>query len=86
MRSHGQYLTVNPNRMLRLEWHADERGTLEYNLALGESRAKTVRDLLILEGVQPGQLEIVSFGEERPAVYGSDEVSLQKNRRVEIIY
>ena len=86
VRSHGQYLTVNPNRMLRLEGHADERGTREYNLALGESRAKTVRDLLILEGVQPGQLEIVSFGEERPAVYGSDEASLQKNRRVEIIY
>jgi peptidoglycan-associated lipoprotein len=86
VRSHGQYLSVNENRMLRLEGHADERGTREYNLALGESRAKTVRDLLILEGAQPGQIEIVSFGEERPAVLGSDEASLQKNRRAEIVY
>lgn len=86
VRSHGQYLSVNANRMLRLEGHADERGTREYNLALGESRARTVRDLLILEGTQPEQIEMVSFGEERPAVSGSDEASLQKNRRVEIVY
>ena len=86
VRSHGQYLSVNANRMLRLEGHDDERGTREYNLALGESRAKTVRDLLILKGAQPDQIEIVSFGEERPAVLGSDEASLQKNRRVEIVY
>ncbi|MDG0996652.1 MAG: OmpA family protein [Gammaproteobacteria bacterium] len=86
VRSHGQYLSVNTGRLLRLEGHADERGTREYNLALGESRAKTVRDLLILEGAQPEQIEVVSFGEERPAVFGSDEASLQKNRRVEIVY
>ena len=86
VRSHGQYLSVNTGRLLRLEGHADERGTREYNLALGESRAKTVRDLLILEGAQPDQIEVVSFGEERPAVFGSDEATLQKNRRVEIVY
>ena len=82
---HAASLQSNP-RNVRLEGHADERGTREYNLALGESRAKTVRDLLILEGAQPGQIEIVSFGEERPAVLGSDEASLQKNRRAEIVY
>ena len=86
VRHHGRYLTDNPDRLIRLEGHADERGTREYNLALGESRAKTVRDILLLEGAQEEQIELVSFGEERPAVAGVDDSALQLNRRVEIVY
>ena len=85
-REHGKYLTRKPERRLRLEGHADERGTREYNLALGEERAKSVRELLLLEGAKEIQIEIVSFGEERPAVDGADDSVLQLNRRVEVIY
>ena len=86
VREHGKYLSGNPERLVRLEGHADERGTREYNLALGESRAKSVREILVLEGAQEAQIELVSFGEERPAVAGTDESALQLNRRVEIVY
>ncbi len=81
----AELLTANPSAQLRLEGHADERGTREYNLALGEQRAQTVRDLIMLQGVSGNQLDIVSYGEEKPAVLGSGEESWQKNRRVEII-
>ena len=86
VREHGKYLSSNSERLVRLEGHADERGSREYNLALGESRAKAVRDILVLEGAQEAQIELVSFGEERPAVAGTDENALQLNRRVEIVY
>ncbi len=86
VREHGRYLSNNPDRLVRLEGHADERGTREYNLALGEERAKSVREVLLLEGAQEMQIEIVSFGEERPAVPGTDESALQLNRRVEVVY
>ena len=86
VREHGKYLSSSPDRLVRLEGHADERGTREYNLALGEERAKSVRELLLLEGTQEEQIEIVSFGEERPAVEGTDDSALQLNRRVEIVY
>lgn len=68
-----------------LEGHADERGTREYNMALGERRGKAVADFLSMQGVSAGQLEVVSFGEERPAVADSNEAAYSKNRRVEII-
>ena len=68
-----------------LEGHADERGTREYNMALGERRGKAVADYLTMQGVGAGQLEVVSFGEERPAVADSNEAAYSKNRRVEII-
>lgn len=67
-----------------LEGHADERGTREYNMALGERRAKAVQRYLVLQGVSPAQLEAVSYGEERPAVSGSGEASWAQNRRVEL--
>lgn len=67
-----------------LEGHADERGTREYNMALGERRAKAVQRYLVLQGVSPAQLEVVSYGEERPAVAGSGEGSWAQNRRVEL--
>ena len=68
----------------RLEGHADERGSREYNIALGERRANAVRDFLVLQGVSASSLEVVSYGEERPVAMGSDESSYAQNRRVEI--
>ncbi|HSX84046.1 MAG TPA: peptidoglycan-associated lipoprotein Pal [Cellvibrio sp.] len=70
----------------RLEGHADERGSREYNIALGERRANAVRDFLVLQGVSASSLEVVSYGEERPLATGSDESSYAQNRRVELKY
>lgn len=70
---------------VRLEGHADELGTREYNLALGERRANAVRDFLVLQGVDAGSLEVISYGEERPAQSGSSESSRAMNRRVVIV-
>lgn len=67
-----------------LEGHADERGTREYNMALAERRSKAVRDFLVIQGVNSSQLEVVSYGEERPADASSSETAWAKNRRVEI--
>lgn len=71
---------------VRLEGHADERGSREYNMALGEKRANAVRDFLVTQGVNGSSLEVISFGEEQPAVVGSDESSWAQNRRVEVKY
>lgn len=71
---------------VRLEGHADERGSREYNIALGERRANAVRDFLVLQGVSASSLEVVSYGEERPLATGSDESAYAQNRRVEIKY
>ena len=75
------WLDTNGAATLTLEGHADERGTREYNLALGERRANAVRDYLIALGTNPGRLSVVSFGEERPAVLGSTEAAWAQNRR-----
>ncbi|WP_420346931.1 peptidoglycan-associated lipoprotein Pal [Pelagibius sp.] len=75
------WLDTNPATTLTIEGHADERGTREYNLALGERRANSVRDYLIALGINPGRLSTVSFGEERPAVLGSNESAWAQNRR-----
>jgi peptidoglycan-associated lipoprotein len=80
---HAKDLKGNGARVV-LEGHADERGTREYNMALGERRAKAVQRYLVLQGVSQGQLELVSYGEERPSVTGSDEQSWAQNRRVEL--
>jgi len=74
------------NTSVRLEGHADERGSREYNMALGERRANAARDFLVLQGVSPSLIETVSFGEERPAVVGSSDSVYSQNRRVEIKY
>ncbi len=66
---------------VRVEGHCDERGTREYNLALGEQRAKTVAELLIINGVSSKKIKTVSYGEEKPALPGSNEKSWSKNRR-----
>jgi peptidoglycan-associated lipoprotein len=84
--AHGKYLADNPQTRVRLEGHADERGSREYNIGLGERRAQSVRRALLLQGVTEGQLATVSYGEERPAAAGSDEDAYSQNRRVELIY
>ena len=84
--AHGRYLSSNPAVRVRLEGHADERGSREYNIGLGERRAQAVRQLLLLQGVSPAQISTVSYGEERPAVLGSDEEAWALNRRVELVY
>ena len=78
-----EWIFQNPDAQVQLEGHCDERGTNEYNLALGERRAKAVFDYLVSLGASPSQFTIVSFGEERPAAYGSTEASWRQNRRVE---
>ena len=84
--AHAAYLAKNPNQKVRLEGHADERGSREYNIGLGERRGQTVRRALALQGVAEPQLSTVSYGEERPAAAGSDEQAYAANRRVEIVY
>ena len=66
------------------EGHTDERGTREYNLALGERRANTVRDYMVANGVPSYRIETISYGEENPVAYGSGESNWQQNRRVEL--
>ena len=84
--AHAQYLKANQRARVSLEGHTDERGSREYNLALGQKRADAVRQSLTLLGVSAAQIESVSFGEEKPAVAGSDEAAYAKNRRAEFFY
>lgn len=81
---HANFLKANPSTRYRLEGHADERGTREYNLALGERRAQAVERYLQVQGVSSGQLETISYGEERPVDTGTTEAAYARNRRVEI--
>jgi peptidoglycan-associated lipoprotein len=83
--AHANFLKANPGVRYRLEGHADERGTREYNLALGERRAQAVERYLQVQGVSASQLETISYGEERPAVQGTTEAAYSRNRRVEIV-
>ncbi len=80
---HAKDLKAAGNRVV-LEGHTDERGTREYNMALGEHRAASVQRYLVLQGVSPAQLELVSYGEEKPAAMGSTEEAMAQNRRVEL--
>ena len=75
------FLSLNPDLMIVIEGHADERGTREYNLALGDRRATAVRDYLLAKGINSARVRTVSYGKERPAVAGSDEAAWAKNRR-----
>jgi len=84
--AHAAYLSASPRRTATLEGHADERGSSEYNVALGEQRARAVARLLSLQGVSGDQVQIVSYGEEKAAELGHDEAAWQRNRRVEITY
>ncbi|GIX21563.1 MAG: hypothetical protein KatS3mg121_0346 [Gammaproteobacteria bacterium] len=86
IRAHAQYLLSYPDVKVRLEGHTDERGSREYNLALGEERAKAVRRMLVLQGVPEAQISVISFGEEIPLDPGHDESAWAQNRRVEFVY
>lgn len=83
---YSDYLRQNSDQVIILEGHADERGSREYNIALGEARAKSVAKMMVAKGVFKGQLEIVSYGEEKPASTGHNEAAWHLNRRVNLIY
>lgn len=80
----GQHLASNPKTQVRLDGHTDERGSREYNIALGQRRADSVAQSLQAKGVSPNQIETVSYGAEHPAVAGHDEEAYRMNRRVEL--
>jgi len=86
LEAHAAYLGENPNATIRLIGHTDERGSREYNLALGERRALAIRQILMLQGASVKQFQVTSFGEERTDVEGHDESAWQQNRRVELNY
>ncbi len=86
LEQHAAYLAANPQIAVRLEGHADERGSREYNLALGEHRALATKRVLNILGVDNYRITTLSYGEEMPLEYGHAEMSWQRNRRVEIIY
>ncbi len=84
--AHAAFLAANPDTVVSLEGHADERGSREYNLALGERRAQTVKRQMVLLGASSSQIRATSYGEERPVSEEHDEFAWSQNRRVEIIY
>lgn len=84
--AHASYLMATPAAKVLVEGNADERGTPEYNIALGQRRADAVRNFLAAKGVQSGQVSTVSYGEEKPAVLGHDEAAYSKNRRAVLAY
>lgn len=86
LQRYADFLVKNPDARVRLEGHTDERGTREYNVGLGERRSQSVAQILRARGVSGDQLEIISYGKERPAQLGSNEAAWAKNRRVEIVY
>ena len=86
LNKHAQVLAADRYLRVRLEGHADERGTREYNLALGERRANAIRAYLVAQGASREQIEVISYGEEKPADAGHSESSWAMNRRVEIVY
>lgn len=83
---HAAYLVANPTMNIVLEGHADERGTREYNLGLGENRSKQVASYLQVKGVSAAQIDVVSYGEEKPLALGKSESEYSENRRVELVY
>ena len=83
---HSGYLVANPGQQITLEGHTDERGSREYNIALGDRRAQSVQRIMELNGVLPEQITVVSYGEEKPAAEGHGDAVWRLNRRVEIVY
>lgn len=86
LETHGNFVAGNGEVAVRLEGHADERGSREYNIALGDRRAQSVRRVLLFQGASTDQVETVSYGEEEPAMSGHTEEAWARNRRVELIY
>ena len=83
---HAQFLVENPTWRVRIEGHADDRGSDGYNLALGERRADAVRQMLLGQGIGDSRIDVISFGEDRPAVDGSSQDARAQNRRAVIIH
>lgn len=86
VQAHAKYLADNPGRKVRLEGNTDERGSSEYNLALGQRRANGIKKMLILGGANANQVEAVSFGEEKPKATAHNESAWSQNRRTDIVY
>jgi len=86
LNAQANYLKSNPGARVLLAGHTDERGSREYNIALGERRANTVAELMRMAGINRQQIRVVSYGKERPATFGHDADSRKQNRRVELIY
>lgn len=86
LNAHAKYLIANPSARARLEGHADERGSREYNVALSENRAQSVRRLMTFQGMDAKRTKIISYGEEKPVEFCQSERCWQQNRRVEIVY
>jgi len=84
--AHAQQLRANPAMKVRIEGNGDERGSREYNLALGQRRAEAVKKMMLLLGVSDKQIEAISYGEEKPVASGHDESAWSKNRRSDIAY
>lgn len=84
--AHAHYLMNHPNQRIVLEGHSDERGTREYNIALAEQRARSIFKMMQLIGVMSNQVDLVSYGEEKPVAMGHNDESFALNRRVEIVY
>ena len=84
--AHAAFLAENSERRMLVEGHTDERGSREYNLALGERRAESVKQALTLAGARSNQIDTVSYGEESPAANGSNEAAWSQNRRAELVY
>lgn len=83
---HGRYLASNPDMKVRLEGHTDERGSREYNVALGDRRGQAVSRLLMFQGAKSSQVQVVSYGEEKPVALEHDESAWSQNRRVQLVY
>ena len=86
LNAHASLLTAYPNLRVRLEGHADERGSRDYNVALSERRGYSVLDYMQVKGTRSNQMDVIGYGEEVPAVFGHNEAAWSKNRRVEIKY
>ena len=84
--AHAKYLVANPTQKIRIEGYTDERGTVEYNIALGDRRAQAVRRFMLFQGVSADQITTVSYGEAHPADGGHDETAWAKNRRAVVVY
>lgn len=86
VQAHGQYLATHADRKVVVEGNADERGSSEYNLALGHRRAESVKKMLIVSGAKASQISTASFGEEKPRAAGHNEAAWSQNRRADIVY
>ena len=86
LRHHAAFLAKHPGKHVRIEGHTDERGSREYNIGLGERRAKAVADILYSEGAHSNQISIVSYGKEKPVMHGLSEEAHSMNRRAVLVY